>query len=74
MSRKRLPLTPERILALRACPAIRIADARIVYSVGRNRLYCWMKSGDLRFKKIATATLLSVEDLEKLVSFAEAAE
>jgi hypothetical protein len=70
MSRRRLPLTPERVAQLRACPAIHVRDAMGIYGMGRNRLYALMKSGDLRFKKIATSTLLSVEDLLLVAGFA----
>jgi hypothetical protein len=64
---KRIPLTPERIAQLRACPVMHVHEAQIVYNIGRNRLYAYMQDGSLPFKKLGNSTLLSVEALETLV-------
>jgi hypothetical protein len=61
---KRIPLTPERIAQLRACPVMHVHEAQIVYNIGRNRLYAYMQDGSLPFKKLGNSTLLSVEALE----------
>jgi hypothetical protein len=67
MSRKRIPLTPERIALLRASPVIRVHDAMVVYGISRNRMYDFMREGRVGFVKLGGATLLNVDSLEALV-------
>jgi hypothetical protein len=67
MSKRRTPLTPERIAQLRACATIRVHDAEVVYGIGRNRLYDFMRDGRIGFVKLGGATLLCVDSLEALV-------
>jgi hypothetical protein len=67
MSKKRIPLTPERIAFLRSCPVVHVHDAEQIYQVGRNRLYDYMKSGRLKFTKLGGSTLLHTASLEALV-------
>lgn len=74
MSKKRVPLTPERIAQLRACACIKVHDAEVVYGIGRQRLYDFMKDGRVKFVKIGASTLLRVDSLEALVYPVEAAE
>jgi hypothetical protein len=74
MSKRRIPLTPERISLLRASPCIRVHDAIIVYGISRNRIYDFMREGRIGFVKLGGATLLRVDTLEALVSPVEAAE
>jgi hypothetical protein len=65
--RKAIPLTPERIAALRSCPAMRVFDAIAIYQINRNVIYQRMADGSLPFRKLGGVTLLSVEALEALV-------
>lgn len=67
MSKKRIPLTPERRDFLLGCPVVHVADAEQIYQVGRNRLYDYMKSGELKFTKLGGATLLHTDSLKQLV-------
>jgi hypothetical protein len=64
---RRQPLSPERIAQLRACPAMHVHEAQIIYNIGRNRLYGFMKDGTLPYKKLGQTTLLSTASLEALV-------
>jgi excisionase family DNA binding protein len=68
MSRKRVPLTPERVSMLRSCPCMTISDACKIYGVGRNKVYQLMRIGVLTFAKVGASTLIHVDSLERLVS------
>jgi hypothetical protein len=67
MSKKRIPLNPERVAFLRSCPVMRVHDAQQIYQIGRNRIYSGLKSGELKFTKLGGSTLLHVASLEALV-------
>jgi hypothetical protein len=67
MSKKRIPLDPARVAFLRSCPVVHVHDAEQIYQVGRNRLYDFMRSGELKFTKLGGATLLHTASLEALV-------
>jgi hypothetical protein len=67
MPKVRRQLTPERIAMLRALPCIHMCDAEIIFQIGRNRLYDFMRDGRVRYTKIGGSTLLSVPSLEALV-------
>jgi hypothetical protein len=67
MSKRRIPLTPERISLLRARPVMHVADATAIYAVGRNRVYSLMRSGELKFSKIGGSTLLHTASLEAII-------
>lgn len=64
---KRKPLTPERIVQLRACPVMHVHEAQQIYGIGRNRLYDLMHDGTLPFVKLGVSTLLRTDGLEALV-------
>jgi excisionase family DNA binding protein len=68
MSRKRVPLTPERVSMLRNCPCMTISDACKIYNVGKNKIYQLMKIGVLTYAKVGASTLIHVDSLEKPVS------
>jgi excisionase family DNA binding protein len=68
MTRKRVPLSPERISILRSCPCMSIADACGIYGIGKNKVYELMRVGVLTYAKVGASTLLHTDALEKLVS------
>ena len=67
MSKRRLPLTPERVAVLRASPVMHVIDAVQIYGFGRNRIYDFMREGRIAYVKLGGSTLLRVESLEALV-------
>jgi hypothetical protein len=67
MSKRRIPLNPERVNFLRSCPVMHVADATAIYGIGRNRVYDYMRTGELKYTKLGGSTLLHTASLEALV-------
>ena len=63
---KKQPLKPSDIALCRARPCQRIAEAVQIYNVSRNRIYSLMGSGEIKFKKVGSVTLLNTKSLEKV--------
>jgi excisionase family DNA binding protein len=63
------PLSPDEIARKRACPGMRIADAKRIYAgLGKNTIYKLMHSGELDFTKIGNSTILSTASLKNLIA------
>jgi excisionase family DNA binding protein len=61
-------LTNAEILALRACPCLKVREAEQVFRINRNRLYRLMADGSLPFVQLGTVRLIRTEALESLTT------
>jgi hypothetical protein len=64
--RSKSQLKPSDIALCRARPCQRIPEAVQIYNVSRNRIYSLMGSGEIKFKKVGSATLLNTKSLERV--------